>query len=154
MGTVDGWNIIVLNKWAVSLIVFSVVNMVLFIDRYWQKYDKKKDRDNTDIRGTHHFSICSWVFLLGCIGDKCLVICSDLPGDCRSIHGTMFRRWRGFVRSDSWYIHGNEGNNIQMVIFDLINSIFKYWFRFEFCCFNSSVHTKLLKILFKRSDIW
>ena len=47
-----------------------------------------------------------------------------------------------------------------MIIFDLINSILKCWFRFEFCCFNSVVHTKLIKILvrgcrdFRNKELW
>ena len=41
-----------------------------------------------------------------------------------------------------------------MIIFDLIISIFKCWFMFEFFYFNAAVHTKLLKIITKKSDKW
>ena len=34
--------------------------------------------------------------------------------------------------SDRWYIHANGGDIFQIIIFDLISSIFKCWFRFSF----------------------
>ena len=33
-------------------------------------------------------------------------------------------------------MHGSGGNNFQMILFDLISSIFKCWFRFEFSASN------------------
>ena len=36
-----------------------------------------------------------------------------------------------------------------MIIFDLINSIFKCWFWFEFCCLKAVVHKNWIKILVK-----
>ena len=39
-----------------------------------------------------------------------------------------------------------------MIIFDLINSILKWWFRLEVCFFNSAVDTNLFKNIFKQSD--
>ena len=60
---------------------------MLFIERDRQKSGRKKDRYNADLRVTHHFLICSWVFPLGCIEGKCLVNCGDFPGGCRGIHG-------------------------------------------------------------------
>ena len=47
-----------------------------------------------------------------------------------------------------------------MNIFDIINSIFKFWFWFEFCCFKAVVNTKLIKILakvcsnFSNNEFW
>ena len=54
----------------------------------------------------------------------------------------MFRRWRGLIWSDIWNIHVNGGDDFQMIIFDLINSILNFWSRLEFWYFNSAVHTK------------
>ena len=62
----------------------------------------------------------------------------------------MFRWWSGFFQSDKLYIHFNGGDTFQKIIFDLINSIFKCWFRFKFVCFNFTVQTKLIKIIVKR----
>ena len=53
----------------------------------------------------------------------------------------MFRRQRGFVRSDIWYIHVNGGESFQMIFFDIINSLFKWCFRFKF------VHSILILVL-------
>ena len=66
----------------------------------------------------------------------------------------MFRRQRGFVRGCSWYIHFNGGDTFQIIIFDIIDSIFKYWFWFEFFCFKPIFDTKRIKILVKGCDIW
>ena len=66
----------------------------------------------------------------------------------------MFRRWRGFVCSYTWYIPVNGGDTFQMIILDLINSLFKCWFRFKSYYFNSAVHTKLLKMFVKQNDCW
>ena len=66
----------------------------------------------------------------------------------------MFIRRRGFVRSDSWYIHVNGGDNFQMISFDLIDSLFKFWFWFEFFCSKAVVDTKRINIIFKGCDIW
>ena len=52
-------------------------------------------------------------------------------------------------QSYSWYIHGSGGNTFQMIMFDLINSLFKCWYRLKCCYFNSTVHTKWIKILAK-----
>ena len=51
--------------------------------------DKKKDIYNSDLRRTHNFRICIWVFHLWCMEDKCLVNCGDFTGDCRSTHGII-----------------------------------------------------------------
>ena len=59
----------------------------------------------------------------------------------------MFRRWRGLIWSDIWNIHVNGGDDFQMIIFDLINSILNFWSRLEFWYFNSAVHTKRIKNL-------
>ena len=61
----------------------------------------------------------------------------------------MFRIQSGLFRSEIWYVRVNEGDWFQMLIFYIINSNFNCKFRFEFFCFNSSVHTKMLKILVK-----
>ena len=87
IGDVYGWSIFVLKKWNFLLSVFSVGHPVLIIERYWQRYDQKNDRTNSDLIGTHHFIIYIWVFPLGYIKDKLLVNCGGFPGDCRSIHG-------------------------------------------------------------------
>ena len=55
IGTVDGWIIVVFNNRTVSLSVFFVAYLVLFIERYWQRSGQKNDRYNADLRGTHHF---------------------------------------------------------------------------------------------------
>ena len=39
-----------------------------------------------------------------------------------------------------------------MISFDLINSLFKCWFRFEFFCFEVVSHTKRIKIIVKVCD--
>ena len=44
IGNVDGLIIIVLKNRTVFLRIFSVGNLVLFIERYWQRSDKKKDK--------------------------------------------------------------------------------------------------------------
>ena len=42
-----------------------------------------------------------------------------------------------------------------MIIFDIINNIFKCWSRFKFCCFKAVVHTKWITILVKGCDsLW
>ena len=46
-------------------------------------------------------------------------------------------------------MHCNRGDTFQMIIFDPINGIFKYWFKLEFCYFNYAVHAKLFKIIVK-----
>ena len=48
-----------------------------------------------------------------------------------------------------WWMRGSGGNNFQMIIFDINNSLFKFWFRFEFCCFKYVVHTKQIKTFSK-----
>ena len=61
---------------------------------------------------------------------------------------------------DSWEIHGSRGNTFQMIIFDLVNSIFKCWFRFECFCFKYVVQTKRIKIIvnryinFSNNELW
>ena len=40
-----------------------------------------------------------------------------------------------------------------MISFDLINSLFKCWFRFKFSCFKTVVRTKWFNIIVKQSDI-
>ena len=60
---------------------------MLFIERYYKIYDLKNNTYNSDLRGTHHFRICSWVFPLECIEDKWLVNCGDFSDDSRIIHG-------------------------------------------------------------------
>ena len=59
---------------------------------YWEVLKKvwQKKRYNADLRGTHNFLICSWVFPLGYTEDKWLVNCGYLPGDCRIIHGIRY----------------------------------------------------------------
>ena len=42
---------------------------------------------SADLRGTHNFGICSWVFPLEYIEEKLLVNYGEFSGDCRSIHG-------------------------------------------------------------------
>ena len=66
----------------------------------------------------------------------------------------MFRRRRGFVRGDIWYIYVNGGDNCQIISFDLINSIFKCWFWFKICCFKAVTGTNRIKSLFKGCDSW
>ena len=66
----------------------------------------------------------------------------------------MFRRRRKFVQSDRWYIHGIISDTFRMIIFDLINSIFKYWFWFKICCFKAVTGTNRIKSLFKGCDSW
>ena len=57
-------------------------------------------------------------------------------------------------------ISGSRGNNFQIIIFDLINSIFKCWFRFECFCFKYVVNTKRIKIIvkgysnFSKKELW
>ena len=51
------------------------------------KFWSKNDRYNTDLRGTHHSRICSLVFTLDWIEDKCLVNCGGFPGDCSTTRG-------------------------------------------------------------------
>ena len=41
-----------------------------------------------------------------------------------------------------------------MIIFDLINSIFKCFFWFDFFCFKSVIDTKRIQIIFKGCDNW
>ena len=41
-----------------------------------------------------------------------------------------------------------------MINFDLIKSIFKCWFWFEFFCFKAVVHTKRINFLVKGFDSW
>ena len=47
-----------------------------------------------------------------------------------------------------------------MILFDIIHGILKCWFRFEFCCFNSVVHNKRMKIIvigctdFRNKELW
>ena len=76
-----------LNKITVSLIIFSVGHLVLIIERYWKRSDLIEKIYSADIRETHHFRICSWVFPFGYVKDKWLVNCGYFTGDCRSIHG-------------------------------------------------------------------
>ena len=66
---------------------------MLLIERYRKRSDEERDRYNDDIIGKNHFRVCSWVFPLGFIEEKCLVNCGDSTGDCTSIHGirTDFR---------------------------------------------------------------
>ena len=47
IGTVDGWSIVVLKKWTVSLSIFSFGHLVLIIERYWQRSDQKNNRYNS-----------------------------------------------------------------------------------------------------------
>ena len=61
----------------------------------------------------------------------------------------MFRRWRGLVQCNSWYIHVNVGDNFQMISFDFINSIFNCWFKFKVFCFDCAVNIKLTKNIIK-----
>ena len=62
-------------------------HLVLFNESYWQIFDQNNDRYNPDLRVTHHFWICSWVFPLGFIENNVFVDCGNFSGDCRSIHG-------------------------------------------------------------------
>ena len=47
-----------------------------------------------------------------------------------------------------------------MIIFDIINSLFKCWFRFKYFYLNSAVHTKWIKIIvkgcsnFRNKELW
>ena len=66
----------------------------------------------------------------------------------------MFRRRIGFVWYDIWYIYVYGGDTFQMIIFDLINSLFKCCFWFEFFWFKDSVDTKRIKSIVKVCDIW
>ena len=87
IGAADGWSVIFLKRWSVSLSVFYSGHLVLIIERYLQRSDQKYKIDSADIRVTHHFRICSWMFTLGCTEEKWLVNCGDFPGDSRSNHG-------------------------------------------------------------------
>ena len=49
----------------------------------------------------------------------------------------MFKTQRRFVWSDVWYIHVKGSDDFHTITFDLINVILKWFFRLEFCCFNS-----------------
>ena len=49
----------------------------------------------------------------------------------------------------SWYVHGNGVDTFQMIVFDLINSIFKWWFRSDFFWFKAVFHNNQIKILVK-----
>ena len=65
----------------------------------------------------------------------------------------MFRRQMGFVWGDSWYIHVNGGDIFQIISFDLIDSIFKCWFWFNFFCFKAVANNNGIKNLVKGCDI-
>ena len=84
--------------WHLVLVLFMDEALLFWIseccwipgDAYWEVLEKvrqKNDRCNADLRGIHHFRICSWVFPFGYTADKVLVNCGDFTGDCRSIHG-------------------------------------------------------------------
>ena len=55
---------------------------------------------------------------------------------------------------DSWYIYVNGGDEFQMTIFDIINSLFKFWLGFESFCFKYVVDTWQIKITVKGCDSW
>ena len=55
-------------------------------------------------------------------------------------------------KSDSYYIYGSVRDNFQMIIFDIINFLFKCWTRLEVFYFDAAVHTKLYTIIAKQSD--
>ena len=53
---------------------------------------------------------------------------------------------------NTWYIHGSGCDTFQMIIFDIINSLFKSWFWFEFICFNAVIDTKWINCTVKGYD--
>ena len=60
----------------------------------------------------------------------------------------------------SWGIYVSRGNTFQMIILDIINSLFKCWIRFNFRCVKAVVHNKLIKMLvkgcsnFSNKELW
>ena len=54
-----------------------------------------------------------------------------------------------FVKGcDRWWIRGRGGDNLQMILFYLINSLFKYCIWFDYFCLKYVVHTKLIIFFF------
>ena len=69
-----------------------------------------------------------------------------------AVHTKLFKI---LVRQiDKWYIRGSRGDTFQIIIFDLINSIFKFWSRFKTFCFNYDVCDRLIKNLVKGCRIF
>ena len=50
---------------------------------------------------------------------------------------------------DGLYIHGNGGDTLKIISFDIINSLLKFWSRLEFCRFKAVVDTNLIKMIIK-----
>ena len=102
--------------------------------------------------------VCASLWIHGSRGDNFQMIIFDLINSLLK-YWFMFEFWyfKAVVYNkrinflvkgcDSWYIHGSRGNNFQIIIFDLINSLFKCWLRFEFWCFKDIVYTKWIKII-------
>ena len=141
------------------MISFDIINSI-FKCWFWSKFCCFKAV--VDTKGIKiFFKGCDSLWIIGSRGEMFQMIIFDLIN-------SIFKCWFWFefccfkavfdtIRikillkgCDSCFICGSGGNTFQMIIFDLIISLFNFWIRFEFFYLRSVVHTKLIIIIFKR----